>query len=222
MKKIELLKENKEINDFTLSRASLLPEGLIYDLPENSNLFKVYKSLLSGHRDFYFVLEKVLNNLFEINADNYFLDEFLQKYNLPNVIFPEIKSKEQAIFAIQAMKLVPYLLSKEDFENFLSILGFQVKIYNSSVLREFLSFNYRFPISFSNSITSKDKTTFIVYVEQGDQNYQEFNNIGNAFPIQFVNIQNNLSKVKKILEFIKPLYIKFIFIDKTTKNLYNL
>lgn len=222
MKKIELLKENKEINSFALSRASLLPEGLIYDLPEDSNLFKVYKSLLSSHRDFYLVLEKVLNDLFEINANNYFLDELLQKYGLPNVIFPEIKSKEEAVFAIQTMKLVPYLLSKEDFENFLSILGFEIKIYNFSVLKKFLSFNYNFPISFSNSIASKDKTTLIVYVKDGEEDYGDFNNIGDAFPIQFANIQDNLSKVKKILEFIKPLYVKFIFINQATKNLYNI
>jgi len=85
-----------------------------------------------------------------------------------------------------------------------------------------IGFDYELPFSFSNSISKKDKLTFFVYVEENNQISESFNNLGDAFPLEFVDISNNTTKVKKILDYIKPWYIKFIYIDFETKNLYNL
>jgi hypothetical protein len=222
MKNIELLTTNRSLEDYVLSRATTLPSGLIYNLHPESNLFKVLKTLFSGHRDIYLILEKVLNGLYTITEDNYYLDELLQKYGLPNILFPTVNSNKEKVFAINTMKLIPFLLTKKDFEDFLLLLGYKIKIYPSTAIKKHKTFNYRFPVTFSNSITKKDKLTFLVYVEENNKSSQEFNNIGDAFNIGFVNIENNLEKVKKILEYIKPCYIKFIYIDATIKNFYNL
>ena len=222
MKNIELLKTNRDLEDYTLSRAGTLPNGLLYNLHPESNLFKVLKTLFTGYRDVYLTLEKVLNQLYTLNEDNYYLDELLRKYGLPNILFPNINSNKEKVFAIQTMKLVPFLLTKKDFEDFLLLLGYKIIIYPSTAIKKHKTFNYRFPVTFSNSITKKDKLTFLVYVEENNKSSQEFNNIGDAFNIGFVNIENNLEKVKKILEYIKPCYIKFIYINSTIKNFYNL
>ena len=218
MKKIELLTENRNLDDFILSRITTLPEGMLYNFRENSNLFKVAKGLFNHFRENYLLLEEVINSIYKIDVNNYYLEEYKRLRGLPNIIFPDLKSKEESVFAINMMSLANELFSRKDFEDFLFLLGYNVKIYKMPPI----GFDYELPFSFSNSISKKDKLTFFVYVEENNQISESFNNLGDAFPLEFVDISNNTTKVKKILDYIKPWYIKFIYIDFETKNLYNL
>jgi hypothetical protein len=218
MKKIELLPANETLDEFILSRINTFPEGMLYNFRENSNLFKLAKALFSHFRVNYLLLEEIINSINKIDVNNYYLEEYKQMKGLPNVIFPDLKTKEDSVFAINMMSLANELFSRKDFEDFLFLLGYNVKIYKMPPI----GFDYEFPFTFSNSISKKDKLTFFVYVEEIDQAIESFNNLGDAFPIEFVNISDRTAKVKIILDYIKPCYITFIYINLQTKNLYNL
>ena len=136
----------------------------------------------------------------------------------------DINTNEDAVFAISMMKASQHLFSKEDFENFLLLLGYSVTFYkiNNEILDN-SGFNYGFPISFSYGVNSKDKYTYWVYVEEGQTaDSSTFNNLGDAFDIDFVESENNLGKVKIILDYLKPDYLIFQYITTYTKNLYGL
>jgi hypothetical protein len=87
------------------------------------------------------------------------------------------------------------------------------------------TFNYSFPISFSSTITTKDKLTYWIYTEEtpgSNSDEPEYNNIGDAFGLDFISASSNLQEVKKILDFLKPDYLIFKYITLYTKNLYGL
>lgn len=219
MPNIDLLKENRDINNLTSLFIRSLPEGYLY----NDSLSDLAKGFVEAYQDFLLTFEKSINDLFYIDETNIFLDEYKVMYGLPNPLFPDIQTKEQAVLAISMMKLSQTLISKEDYENFMLLLGFNVKFYkiNANIL-ENATFPYNFPITFSPSTTRKDKLTYWIYVEDSGDNIDPFYNLGDAFPVEFVQSQNNLQQVKKILDFLKPDYLIFKYITLYTKNLYGL
>jgi hypothetical protein len=105
------------------------------------------------------------------------------------------------------------------------LLGTTVRFYsvNNSIL-ENSSFNYSFPITFTSGISSKDKLTYLVWIDDSNDVgvETEFNGIGDAFDLDFVNSQNNFQKTKIILDFLKPDYLIFEYITTYTKNLFGL
>ena len=222
MPNIDLLKDSRDIEGITDSIISALPKGFLY---ESDELRDFFKGFMGVYQDVMLTIEKSANDLFYLDEDSLYLEEFLVMYGLPNVLFPDIQTKAEAVFAISMMKLSSTLLSKEDYENFLALLGFNVTFYsvNGSVL-ENQTFNYNFPIAFSNSISYKDKLTYWVYVEEDDSSGigTDFNNIGDAFDLDFVSSQNKLQEVEKILDFLKPDYLIFQYISLYTKNIYGL
>jgi hypothetical protein len=214
---IDILGKLDDIDEFANLFIRSLPDGYLY----NENLKPFVKGFLTSYQDYLRVLNTSINDIFDITADNYFLEEFKREYGLPNALFPVINTNEEAALAVTMMKKSKYLNSKEDFENFLLLLGYNVEFFlMNDYAKTHLGFNYSFPVAFSNSITGKDKLTYWVYVE--DSATISFRNIGFAFPIQFSNSGNNTNKVKKILDFIKPDYLIFRYINSTTKTLYGL
>ncbi len=209
-------KETKDINEFALSYIKGFPDGFLY----SDSLLDFVKGFLVTYQDFYTQYQKAINDLFDMDASNLFLDEFKTMYGLPNALFPEINTDEDAAFAITMMKLSRSLISVEDYTNFLALLGYSVIFYpfNPSMITH-TTFPYTFPIYFSGSLGGKDKLTYWVYVEEASGGAY---NIGTMFPITFLSSSSNELKVKNILDFIRPDYLKFVYITLETKNLYGL
>lgn len=229
MEKYNLLNENIDLSIFAETKLALFPQGYLYNfknrLNQDTDFFKIVKSLFCSFIDCYSQIEKAINDSFTIDEQNIFLDEYLKKYGLPNVIFSNLQNNIDKVFAINMMRSVNYISSKKDFEDFFSLLGLDVKLYQINEVFDGLDgFDYSFPITFDNSsgISGKNKLTYWVYVEENNSNLTNINNIGDAFNIEFGNSENNIVIVKKILDYIKPEVIKFIFIDKETKEIYGL
>jgi len=186
-------------------------------------LISFIKSFCESYSVFLKDLNKGINDLFDITSENIFLEEFKAEYGLPNVLFPEINTNEEAALAITAMKVSKNLVSVEDFKNFMLLLGYDVEFYqvNNSIL-ELSSFSYSFPVVFTPAISKKDKLTYLVYINTQNNTETDFYNLGDAFAIDFVPAADNVENIKNILDFIKPDYILFEYITTETKNLYGL
>lgn len=223
MPNIDLLKDNRDIEGITSFFVSCLPQGYLY---ESDSIRDFVKGFVGVYRDSMLKLEKSINDLFFLKEDGFFLKEYLVMYGLPNTIFPDITTNQEAVFSISMMKLSQTLISQEDFENFMALLGIKVKFYNLNVETiDHQTFNYAFPITFSNSISFKDKLTYWIYVEEDDTSNQgndNYNNLGDAFEVDFISSSNNLQKANKILDYLKPDYLIFKYITLYTKNLYGL
>lgn len=218
---INIQKARKNIENFLDLFMSGSPKGYLYN-GENTRNF--CKGFLETYQDYYKTLEQAINDIFTVTETSLYLEEYKTMYGLPNVLFPEINTNEDAVFAISMMKASQYLFSKDDFENFLLLLGYNVTFYkiNNEILDN-SGFNYSFPISFSYGVNSKDKYTYWIYVQEGEStNPSTFNNLGDAFDIDFIESENNLQKVKIILDYLKPDYLIFQYITTYTKNLYGL
>jgi hypothetical protein len=221
MPNIDLLKESRDTDGMVQTFMSALPPSYLY---ESEELKSFYQGFMDVAKDVLLTLETVTNDRFFLNEKSLLIKEFLVEYGLPNILFPDIQTNQQAVFAISMMKLSSTLVSKEDYENFMALLGFNVTFYNLNVATIGNStFNYNFPISFSASLSKKDKLTYWIYVEEDeDSSNLEYNNIGDAFNIDFVASQNKLLEASKILDFLKPDYLKFQYITLYTKQLYGL
>lgn len=220
MPNLNILKNVRDIDSLTDLAMRSFPQGYLYESDELRNLLKGF---LVTFLDVYLEIEKNFSDLFYLNTDNYYLEEFKRMYGLPNPIFPDSNTVEEDIFAITMMKLSQTLISVQDWENFMLLLGFNVKFYSlNNTLLESSTFQYTFPFTFSNSITTKDKLTYWIYVEEPEDTVDDFNNIGDAFDLDFVEVNTNLQKVQKILDFLKPDYLIFHYITLYTKNLYGL
>ena len=219
MARIELLKTNKDIDKYADFFVNALPDGYLY----NASLKNFIKGFLGDYQEYYTQFETAINDLFILSPSSIYLDEFKIMYGLPNILFPDIKTADQAVFAISMMKLSRTLISKEDYENFMLLLGLPTTFYslNNSLL-EHEGFDYGFPITFSPSISTKDKLTLLVYVQESGEDLGDFNNIGDAFDLDFVASPNKSQEAKKILDFLKPDYLLFEYIDASTKTLYGL
>jgi len=222
MVKIDLLKETRDLDGLTELCLNSMPEGYLY---QGEEFKKFLRGFLTGYKELYEKIEKDTNSLFVIDENNTLLSKYLVEYGLPNALFSDITTTEQAVFAINTMKLASTLVSEQDFINFLALFGINATFYNlnSTELLNHVSFDLAFPISFSNSISAKDKLTYWIYVEEPDDDPNvEYNGIGDAFDIDFISATSKLQQTKKIMDFIKPDYLKFQYITLYTKQLYGL
>ncbi len=219
MSEIDIAKKLKDPEELAKTWIRSLPKGYLY----NHTLISFLKSFCESYSVFLKDLSNGVNDLFDVTEDNIFLEELKAEYGLPNALFPAINTKEEAALAITSMKISKNLLSVEDFKNFMLILGYNVEFYqvNNSIL-ELSSFDYGFPVVFTPAISTKDKLTYLVYIESENNEETDFYNLGDAFDIDFVQSSNNIENVKNILDFIKPDYIIFEYITTETKNLYGL
>lgn len=224
MEEITILdKKFLDATEYTLARCQSLPKGYLYEIDESLNIFKLLKSFAVEYQDIYKEIEKNINGFYFVDETSVWLDELMATYGLPNTIFPDLSTSKDKALAINVMRYLKTLNSIESYEAFLLLLGYSVKIYPvNETLNSNISFNYSFPISFSNSTSGKDKLTYFVYLETGSENVADFYNIGDAFPLNFVLPDNDFYVVKKILDFIKPDYIIFQYITKTEKTLFGI
>lgn len=217
-----MLIKQKNIDEICDLALTAFPQG---DLYGNSDEFRNFlKGFLAPFLNFNKILDKNIEDQFKIDENSLRIQEFLTMYGLPNVIFPELTTLEDKVFAISMMKVARTLRSKGQWEGFMADLGYNVKFYspNNTILEQ-SGFPYSFPISFTNTLGTKDKLTYWVWVEEATFDEEvEFFNLGDAFPLDFVETNNNLLKVKKILDYLKPDYLIFQYITSQTKNLYNL
>lgn len=199
---------------------SALPSGYLYR--NNEGIKQIIEGFATGYVETINYINKCFTDLFEINADNQFLDRFLAEYGLPNVIFPIIENNEQAAKAISIMRISKNLVSKEDYINFMALLGYEIEMFHLQETIENTTFDYSFPIAFSPSTTYKDKLTWWVLIKTKQQQETDFNNIGDAFPIDFVDTSVDINFAKKILDYIKPDYIIIQYITQSIKETYGL
>jgi len=208
------LKSQEEITDIIISA---LPAGYLYK--NNDGL----RQIINGYAKTYFEIakdiQKIFDDLFTININNQFLDKFLGEYGLPNVIFPSIQNASQAVSAISAMRVARKLASKEDFENFMALLGFTIKFYhNQNTLLDHYIYPYTYPRIYGG-IKPKNKITWLVEIVDNSQSKA---NYGMSHPRYYYNSTSDTVFAKKILDYLKPSYIIFKYIDSSFKELYNI
>ena len=210
----------KSVDEITELMLSAFPPGYLYR--NNKGL----REIVSGFAVELLVaskkIQKVSDDYFYITETSAFLDRWLAEYGLPNIIFPDVTAPQKAVFAITMMKVARNLVSKEDYENFMKLIGFDVKFYHANATLDNSGFNYSFPLAFSNSVSLKDKITWWIYIPAGSGTTEEYNGIGDAFDIDFVPSGNNIQFAKNILDYLKPDYIIFQYITLYTKQLYGL
>jgi hypothetical protein len=205
----------KSVEEITELMVSSLPQGYLYKNNEG------IRQILEGFSKTYFEIaqkiQKAFEDLFEINVDNQFLDKFLGEYGLPNVIFPSIENNEQAVFAISMMRASKDLVSLEDFENFLALLGLNVEFFHyQNSLHDHYFFPYTLPMILGG-VAPKNKITWLVYI---NETFSSEANLGVPTPMILYNSSVNSTYVKNILDYLKPDYIIFKYITKETKDLY--
>ena len=224
MQTINILDEKfNDANEYTLARCQTLPKGYLYEINQELNIFKILKSFAVEYQDIYNMIQKNINSFYIVDENSVLLDELLSTYGLPNIIFPVLTTAKEKAFAINIMRYIKTLNSVESYETFFSLLGFVVKFYHiNETLQLNTTFDYSFPISFSNSISTKDKLTYFVYIQTETENVDNFYNLGNAFPIEFILANNNFYIIKKILDFIKPDYIIMQYITAKEKTLFGI
>ena len=189
-----------------------LPKGYLYSNNEGIN------QLLNGFVESYFLIvkdiQKYFNDCFYLNTDNQFLDRFLTEYGLPNVIFSDIQNAEQSVLAITMMRLAKTLKSKEDYINFLALLGINVEFYHyQNTLAEHHYFPYTYPKIYGG-IPPKNKLTWLVYINEESTAQSNYPTI---YPRLYCNSNSNFNFVKNILDYLKPDYIIFKYITSEEK-----
>lgn len=203
----------KDIDSATSLFISSLPKGYLY----NQSLKPFIKGFLYEICECAKVIDKALNDKLDLTKDSYFLDEELTKYSLPNEIFTDLNTSDKKIFAISMVKLSYTLNSKEDYENFMALFGYEVKLYHNNVTIDNSGFDYSFPVFFTESLGKKDKLTWLCYIADEDGQI-DYNGIGDAFNIDFTTSPNDISFPKKVLDYIKPYDIIIEYISLDTKN----
>lgn len=194
-----------------------LPGGYLYQ--DNEGINKLINGLSSSYFDIAKKIQKVFDDLFTINENNQFLERFLGEYGLPNVIFPEIENNIQAAFAISAMKEVEMLVTQEDFKNFLALLGVTVNFYHyQNTMLNHHKFPYTLPMILGG-VPPKNKITWLVEIlEESSINY----NLNKPTPMILYNPTADTLFAKKVLDYLKPDYILFKYINAETKTLYGI
>lgn len=208
------LKTQEEIRDLMLSA---LPNGYLYR--NNDGLNKILDGFAKSYLQIAKDIQQIFDDLFTINTTNQFLNNFLGEYGLPNVIFPSIESPQQAVSAISMMKVARNLNSKEDYQNFMTLLGFEVYFYHyQNTMLDHHIFPYTYPKIFGG-VRPKNKLTWLVEIVSKNTSKANF---GVSHPRYFYNPTSSTLNAKKILAYLKPDYIIFKNIDADFKALYNL
>lgn len=209
-----MLDSLKDIDLLTSTFLSSLPKGYLY----NESLKPFVQGFLFEIQTAAKVIDKGFNDILGTTVDSYFLDEELREYNLPNFIFTDLDTAEKKVFAIQMMKTANTLNSVEDYENFMALLGFNVKFYHNNETIDGSGFPYTFPASFTYSLGKKDKITWLIYIEDKNLTQGDYNGLGDAFNIDFVESASDLSFPKNILDYLKPYDIIFQYITLEQKT----
>lgn len=196
---------------------SSLPKGYLY----NESLKPFVKGFLIEISKTAEVIDKAFNDKLDLTEDSYFLDEELTKFGLPNEIFTDLDSVDKKLFAISMMKKASTLVSKEDYENFMALFGYQIELFHNNNLIDHCGFDYSFPICFTESLTTKDKLTWLCYIPEGEAE-TDYNGLGDAFDIEFVTSPSDITFPKKVLDYIKPYDIIIQFISLETKTAFGL
>jgi len=208
-----MLESLKNIDSATSLFISSLPKGYLY----NKSLKPFIKGFLYEVCESAKVIDKAFKDKLDITANSYFLDEELTKFGLPNEIFTDLNTTNDKLFAISMMKLASTLNSKEDYENFLALFGYEAKFYHNNNIIDHLGFDYGFPVLFTESLGKKDKLTWLCYIAEGDVD-TDYNGLGDAFDIDFATSPSDISFPKKVLDYIKPYDIIIEYISLDTKN----
>lgn len=213
---IDIAKKLKDPEELAKSWLRSLPQGYLY----NETLIPFIKSFCESYSNFLKDLNKGINDLFNVTADNTWLEELKAEYGVPNVLFPTINTNDEAALAITAMKISRNLLSKEDFKNFMLLLGYDVEFYHyQNNLLENTKFKYKFPMILGANIR-KNKFKYLVYFNEQEQGQGA--NLNTPLPMILRSSNSRINNVKNILDFIKPDYIIFEYITTQIKTQYGL
>lgn len=214
MKTIDLIDNINNLDNFAKSSFLSFPNGNLYNIingkqEEYTNFFKLFRGLIGTKFDIYIILNKIINECFKITVENLYLDDYKNKYGLPNVIFQpsDLQTKEGIVFAITAMQLVNQLFDIKSFREFFAFLGIEVKFYKHTDM---------FPTT-----KPKEKLLYYVYVVE-DNDTTAFYNLGSAFPLQFGAIGDKTNKVKQTLEYTAPIDSLFSLVAQPYQSQYEL
>lgn len=214
MKTINLIDNIVNLDNFAKSCFLSFPKGNLYNISsgtqeEYTNFFKLFKGLIATKFDVYILLNKIINECYKITIDNLYLEDYKNKYGLPNPIFQpsDLQTKEAIVFAITAMQFVNQLFDIKSFREFFAFLGIEVKFYKHTDM---------FP-----TLKPKQKLLYYVYVVE-DNDTSGFYNLGSAFPLQFGSIGEKTNKVKQTLEYIKPVNFLFSLVAQPYSSQYEL
>lgn len=208
-----MLEYFKDIDKFQNLFISSLPSGYLY----NDSLKPFIKGFLEIWQDEAKKLDKAYNDLFIVNEANMFLDEYLSQYNLPNEFFDDVSSTEKKVFAITMMRLANTLESKEDYTNFMLLLGYQVQFYHyqNTVAKHHL-IGGLLPMILGG-LPEKKKLTWLVFIQDDSPTPSGTGNIGSPLPMVLGGISDRQEYAKKILDYIKPYDIIFKYISLEEK-----
>jgi len=207
-----MLDHLKDIDTAANIFISSLPRGYLY----NQSLKPFIKGFLYEVCETIKVIDKGFKDKLDLTENSYFLDDELAKYSLPNEIFTDLNTINEKLFAISTMKLASTLHSKEDYINFMALFGYEVNLYHQSLAINHFGFDYSFPVCFTESLSTKDKLTWLCYIPDSAVDF-EYRGIGDAFDIHFVTSPSDISFAKKILDYIKPYDIIIRYISLDTK-----
>jgi len=216
MKTVNLLDNVENLDKFSKACFLSFPKGGIYNVVNGEKgennytyFFQLFRGLLASKFSIFATLNEVINQCYEITVDNLYLDEYKNKYGLPNPIFQpsDLQTKESIVFAINAMKFANQLLDIKSFRSFFAFLNINVKFYKHTDM---------FPTT-----VPKEKLLYYVYVAD-DNDTTEFYNLGSAFPLQFGVIGDKTNKVKQTLEYLAPVDAIFSIIGSPYPTQYEL
>ena len=205
----------KSVDQITELMLSAFPPGYLYR--NNKGLREIVSGFAVELLEASKKIQKVSDDYFYITETNGFLDRWLAEYGLPNVIFPDVSTPQKAVFAITMMKVARNLVSKEDYENFMKLIGFDVKFYHyQNTMSKHHLFPYTLPMILGG-VPPKNKITWLIYIVNNSQSEA---NLGLPTPMILRNPSSDINFAKKILDYLKPDYIIFKYITKDFKDLY--
>ena len=205
---------------YTLARCQTLPKGYLYEVNQELNLFKILKSFAVEYQDIYIEIEKNINGFYIVDENSPWLDELLTTYGLPNIIFPILSNAKNKAFAINIMRYLKTLNSVQNYQAFFQLLGYNVSFYLFGDFQAYFIVPTAIPTGIGGGLP-KEKLTYLVYVEENIiQNATE--GIPSSIPTPIYAPSDNLSIVKRILDFIKPDFIIFKYITFEERKSYNL
>jgi len=205
---------------YTLARCQTLPKGYLYEVNQDLNIFKILKSFSVEYRDIYIAIEKNINGFYIVDESSPWLDELLNTYGLPNIIFPTFSNARDKALAINMIRYLRTLNSIETYKAYCQLLGYNVSFYLFGDFQEYFIIPTTIPTGIGGGLP-KEKLTYLVYVEENIiDNVTE--GIPSSIPTPIYAPSDNLLIVKRILDFIKPDFIIFKYITFAERESYNL
>ena len=205
---------------YTLARCQTLPKGYLYEVNQDLNIFKILKSFSIEYQDIYIEIEKNINGFYIVDESSPWLDELLNTYGLPNIIFPTLSNARDKALAINMMRYLRTLNSIETYKAYCQLLGYNFSFYLFGDFQEYFIIPTTIPTGIGGGLP-KEKLTYLVYVEENIiENVTE--GIPSSIPTPIYAPSDNLLIVKRILDFIKPDFIIFKYITFAERESYNL